>query len=118
MSTAIQPPKLDLSQFLQSMSDLERVNPVVRTGKVLCVTGPAVESSGPLASIGDICKIQTRGGHSSILAEVVGFRSNKVLLMPLGDMEGVQPGSTVTTDGKPLQIKIGFGLMGRVLNSL
>mgnify|MGYP001197522079 CR=1 FL=1 len=118
MSTAIQPPKLDLSQFLQSMSDLERVNPVVRTGKVLCVTGPAVESSGPLASIGDICKIQTRGGHSSILAEVVGFRSNKVLLMPFGDMEGVQPGSTVTTEGKPLQIKIGFDLMGRVLNSL
>ena len=100
------------------MNDLERINPVSRTGKVLCVTGPAVESNGPLASIGDLCRIQTREGHAPILAEVVGFRSNKVLLMPFGDMEGVQPGSAVTTEGKPLQIKMGFDLMGRVLNSL
>ena len=118
MSIALQPPKLDLGRFLQSMDDLERVNPVSRTGKVLCVTGPAVESNGPLASIGDLCRIQTREGHAPILAEVVGFRSNKVLLMPFGDMEGVQPGSAVTTEGKPLQIKMGFDLMGRVLNSL
>ena len=71
MSIALQPPKLDLGRFLQSMNDLERINPVSRTGKVLCVTGPAVESNGPLASIGDLCRIQTREGHAPILANIV-----------------------------------------------
>ena len=118
MSTFPGNSKLELDRFLQSIQELESVNPVVRTGKVTRVTGPVLESNGPLASIGDICHIQARSDKEPILAEVVGFRDNKVLMMPFGEMDGIQPGSQVITEGRPLQINMGFSLMGRVLNSL
>ena len=118
MSEALPIPKLNLARFLYSMSEIESLNPVTRTGRVMRVTGPVVQSAGPLASIGDLCRIRARDGHSEILAEVVGFQDKHVLLMPFSDMEGVQPGSLVFTDGKPLQIRTGYDLMGRVLNSL
>ncbi|HAQ98275.1 MAG: FliI/YscN family ATPase [Verrucomicrobiae bacterium] len=100
------------------MSEVESLNPVARTGKVIRVTGSVVQSSGPLASIGDLCRIKTRDNHTEILAEVVGFQDRHVLLMPFSDMEGVQPGSAVVSEGKPLQVRTGFDLMGRILNSL
>ena len=118
MSTAIPIPKLNLARFLYSMSEVESLNPVARTGKVIRVTGSVVQSSGPLASIGDLCRIKTRDNHTEILAEVVGFQDRHVLLMPFSDMEGVQPGSAVVSEGKPLQVRTGFDLMGRILNSL
>lgn len=118
MSTALPTPKLNLAHFLYSMSEIESLNPVARTGKVVRVTGSVVQSSGPLASIGDLCRIKARDGHSEILAEVVGFQDRNVLLMPFSDMEGVQPGSAVVSEGKPLQVRTGFDLMGRILNSL
>ena len=118
MSTFLGQSKLELGHFLNSIQELESINPVARTGKVIRVTGPVLESNGPLASIGDICNIHTRNGQMPMLAEVVGFRGNKVLMMPFGEMDGIQPGSQVVTEGKPLKINMGFGLMGRVLNSL
>ena len=118
MSTALPIPKLNLARFLYSMSEVESLNPVARTGKVIRVTGSVVQSSGPLASIGDLCRIKARDNHTEILAEVVGFQDRHVLLMPFSDMEGVQPGSAVVSEGKPLQVRTGFDLMGRILNSL
>ena len=86
MSTALPIPKLNLARFLYSMSEVESLNPVARTGKVIRVTGSVVQSSGPLASIGDLCRIKTRDNHTEILAEVVGLQDRQLLLMPVPDM--------------------------------
>ena len=85
-------------------------------GKVNQVVGLTIESIGPDVSVGSTCEIKSGGG--SILAEVVGFRENKILLMPLGDMGGVRPGAIVKALDVPITIKISESLLGRVLNGI
>ncbi|MDX1952348.1 MAG: FliI/YscN family ATPase [Verrucomicrobiota bacterium] len=87
-------------------------------GRVTQLIGLVIESEGPLAAVGEVCRIQSGRHDQFTYAEVVGFRNNRVLLMPLGEMNGIHPGSEVIATGKPLQIKVGDALMGRVLNGL
>lgn len=87
-------------------------------GKVAQVIGLVIESEGPLAAMGEVCRIQSGRDGESTLAEVVGFRNHRVLLMPLGELRGIQPGSDVIALGKPLQVPVGEALRGRVLNGL
>jgi len=77
-----------------------------------------IESKGPKTSIGDLCKIYITGGGAPVLAEVVGFNDENVLLMPYTNINRISPGSLVESTGKPLKIKVGEELIGRVLNSL
>lgn len=86
-------------------------------GRVAQVVGLVIESIGPSASIGELCMIQTESG-SEIPAEVVGFRDSRVLLMPLGELEGVSAGCTVRATGSCLQVPVGSSLLGRVLDGL
>jgi len=88
------------------------------SGKVTKVVGLTIESSGPEVKIGEICHIKTHRSNEEIVAEVVGFRDSKVLLMPLGDMEGVGPDSVVTATGSTLKVGVGESLLGRVLDGL
>jgi FliI/YscN family ATPase len=90
---------------------------VEKRGYVTQVIGLVIESSGPIAAVGDICRIEVPGGKG-ILAEVVGFRGDGVLLMPLRELHGIQPGSPVVAVGRSLKVPIGDGLRGRVLNGL
>ena len=90
---------------------------IKKFGKVNQVVGLTIESIGPDVSVGSTCSIKSSGGKS-ILAEVVGFRENKILLMPLGDMSGVRPGSIVEALEVPITIKISNNLLGRVLNGI
>jgi flagellum-specific ATP synthase len=92
-------------------------SPFRRTGRVRQVVGLAVESRGPSARIGEVCSLRTSAGPPEIFAEVVGFRDRDVLLLPLGDMEGIEAGSTVVAHGRPLQVGVGPGLLGRVVNA-
>ncbi len=95
----------------------ERMEPIRQRGRVDQVIGMVIESRGPQVSVGDRCSVSThRSGD--ITAEVVGFRGNRVLLMPLGSMEGVAPGSMVTASDEPFTVGVGKGLLGRVLNGL
>ncbi|MEG2295526.1 MAG: flagellar protein export ATPase FliI [Oscillospiraceae bacterium] len=87
-------------------------------GKVDKIIGMMIESTGPLANIGDVCKIFQLGETSYILSEVVGFKEEKVLLMPYGDIYGVGPGSVVESTGNQLQIKVGEGMIGRIVDSM
>lgn len=88
-------------------------------GKVLQVIGLTIEADGPESSIGDLCRIYNKlGDENYINAEVVGFRSEKVLLMPLGSMEGLKPGAIVINTNDPIKVKVGAGLLGRVLDGL
>ncbi|HDY88389.1 MAG TPA: EscN/YscN/HrcN family type III secretion system ATPase, partial [bacterium] len=67
---------------------LKNTDTITRCGVVTESRGLIVETRGPQASIGEICKIEC-GGNKKVMAEVVGFRDNRLLLMPLGDLEGI-----------------------------
>lgn len=103
--------------------DLSKYNCVLekeyikKTGKVSRVVGLTVESEGPDVSIGNCCKINTRN-NQSVLAEVVGFKDKKILLMPYGNIEGVGLGNIVEGFDYPLSVKVSEQLLGRVLNGL
>jgi flagellum-specific ATP synthase len=87
-------------------------------GRVVQLIGLVIESAGPLAAVGDVCRIESARHDGSTLAEVVGFRNHHVLLMPLGEIHGIHPGSEVVSLGAPLQVAVGDALKGRVLDAL
>jgi len=93
-------------------------NPMREIGKVIEIIGLVIEADGPKASIGDLCYIYNKLDEEPVWAEVVGFRSPKILLMPLGSMEGLQPGAIVVNTGAPMKVKVGEQLLGRVLGGL
>lgn len=96
---------------------LERINDIIHSGRVNQIVGLTIESIGPTTDIGEICLIKPRQGPG-IPAEVVGFKDQRVLLMPFSDLSGVGPGSLVTATGSPLMVPVGQGLLGRVLDGL
>lgn len=99
-----------------SLSDLiERVDPIEVSGRVAQAVGIVVEGYGPMTTVGEVCRI-TREVGGPIAAEVVGFRGDRVLLMPLGDMQGIGPGSRITMSGRVAGLGVGPGLLGRVLD--
>lgn len=85
-------------------------------GRVTQVVGLVVESDGPGARIGDLVHIRTPGGD--VAGEVVGFRGDRTLLMPLGELAGIQAGCLVRGTGKCLQVPVGDTLLGRVVDGL
>jgi flagellum-specific ATP synthase len=90
-------------------------------GRVVQLIGLVVESEGPLAALGEVCRIQCasrHGGISESLAEVVGFRNHHLLLMPLGEIHGIHPGAEVVATGAPLRVAVGGALKGRVIDGL
>lgn len=103
--------------FIKYKSLLQR-SYIKKYGRVSQVVGLTIESIGPDVSVGSICHIKSLGKNSSIKAEVVGFNGNKILLMPLGNMEGVGPGAVVEASDRPITVKVSEKLLGRVLNGL
>lgn len=104
---------------LKSYSDIiKNTNPIREIGKVVEIIGLIIEADGPQSSIGDLCYIYNKLDQEPIWAEVVGFREGKILLMPLGSMEGLQPGAIVVNTGSAMKIKVGEQLLGRVLDGL
>ncbi|SFE16463.1 type III secretion system ATPase, FliI/YscN [Paenibacillus algorifonticola] len=97
---------------------LQAIDPIRVNGKVTQVIGLTVESEGPDASIGDVCYIYPNKAAKPIKAEVVGFRNNKVILMPLGDLHSISSGCDVVGTGKPLSVQVGSELLGKVLDGL
>ena len=96
-----------------------------RHGRVRDLIGLVVEATGLQADVGELCHIDTsrgragrKGGRDPIPAEVVGFRDGATLLMPLGALEGIGPGTTVTATGQQLRVQAGDALLGRVLDGL
>ncbi len=96
---------------------LPRIQTVKQHGRVVQVVGLTIESEGPAARLGELCYIYDHQGNP-IRAEVVGFKASRVLLMPLGEMGGIGPGCEVRSTGKPLSVKVGWNLLGRVLDGL
>lgn len=97
---------------------VKSTTPYKEIGQVTHIIGLVIEADGPPSSIGDLCYIYPRMDAEPIWAEVVGFRENKILLMPLGEMEGLKPGATVMNSGGAIEVKVGIELLGRVLDGL
>lgn len=89
-----------------------------KLGKVAKVVGLTVESIGPAAKLNDLCHIITQDKDQVINAEVVGFRDDRVLLMPYDQTVGVGLGSRVENTGVPLKVMVGDELLGKVLDGL
>ncbi|MEZ0537766.1 flagellar protein export ATPase FliI [Caldicellulosiruptoraceae bacterium PP1] len=102
--------------FEKILEKIEHTNFYHFTGYVNQVIGLTIETIGPPVSIGTICKIKTSKNEN--LAEVVGFKENKVLLMPYSDLKGVYPGCKVIASDDAFEIKVSENLLGRILNGL
>src|SRR6188508_1686909 len=87
-------------------------------GRVVQLIGLVIESEGPLAAVGEVCRIESARHDGFTLAEVVGFRDHHLLLMPLGEMHGIHPGSEVTATSSAMRTPVGLALKGRVLDGL
>lgn len=89
-----------------------------KLGKITNVVGLTLESAGPDAKLGELCRIYTNGGEASIMAEVVGFKDNHTLLMPYEATEGIGLGCIVENEEHPLSVLVGDFLLGQVLDGL
>jgi flagellum-specific ATP synthase len=96
---------------------IDRASTIKHFGKVTKVVGLVIESEGPAISVGRLCNIENHDG-SRVQAEVVGFRDDRLLLMPYGPIEGINPGAIVTSTSDQLRIPVGPALVGRVLGGL
>lgn len=89
-----------------------------KLGKVSQVVGLTIESVGPDVNIGQTCLIKAGKYGDAVLSEVVGFKNNNILLMPLGNMQGVGPGNQVEAQERPITVDVSESLLGRVLDGL
>lgn len=98
---------------------MTRSNPVLDSpaGTVDEVVGLVMRATLPGVALGELCKIDRRNAPP-LLAEVVGFRGEQAVLLPLGDLIGVAPASAVWRTGGPLSITCADDLLGRVLDGL
>lgn len=89
-----------------------------RLGKIDKIVGMTIEATGLDGRIGDVCSIQVSNQQNTILAEVVGFREDKILMMPYDDIEGIGQGSIVCNTGDKLKIRVSDALIGRTVDAL
>lgn len=106
---------INLQKYIDT---IEGVDFIKYNGEITKVTGLTIESKGPQSNIGELCYIKPFNSNRYIMAEVVGFKEDKILLMPFGDMEGIGPGSKVIASGHTLQVSVGEELVGRILDGL
>lgn len=85
-------------------------------GRVDKVVGLTIESIGPNAPLGELCEIESMSGK--VLAEIVGFKENKVILMPLSDTEGMSAGASIVATGERLSVPVGDSMLGRIIDGL
>lgn len=85
-------------------------------GRVAQIIGMVIEGKGPAMAVGGLCEIEAM--THKVQAEVVGFRNDRVLLMPLGDMRGINPGSRIRLKHQYADARVGGGLLGRVIDGL
>jgi flagellum-specific ATP synthase len=106
-----------LVDFSGYYAALETVPLMNCQGRVVRVCGSTVQSAGPVIGLGELCGIHARDGRR-ILAEVVGFRDDHLILLPLEHLKGISPGDAVTARTTPRHILLSESVLGRVLNGL
>lgn len=102
----------------QALHSLDRLNPMRVRGKVNRIVGTVIEGYCPQATIGSLCEIMPLHGGDHVWAEVVGFRENSALLMPLGEMHGLGVGSLIRVLDMSAYVDVGDSLLGRVVDAM
>ncbi|GIX47051.1 MAG: hypothetical protein KatS3mg131_1262 [Candidatus Tectimicrobiota bacterium] len=97
---------------------LRTVQPIRSRGTVCRVRGLLIVGQGPAAALGDVCEIYPRCRNVPVRAEVVGFAQHEIMLMPLGELRGIRPGSPILHRGERAAVPVGLALQGRVLDGL
>jgi len=97
---------------------VERTPRFAEYGRVTRIVGLVIEAVGVDVAMGELCRVRSLTHNTTVLAEVVGFRERGVLLMPLGQVDGIHPGSAVEAMERSLGLSVGMGLLGRVLDGL
>ena len=89
-----------------------------RRGRVSDLIGLIIEATGLQVEVGEVCMVGEGRDRPAVATEVVGFRGGRTLLMPLGDLHGIGPGTIVNPTGKPFRVAVGEPLLGRVIDGL
>lgn len=97
---------------------INELNVIKIWGKVTRIVGLVIEGHCPHASIGSLCEITPTDGGETISAEIVGFKDSKALLMPLGELRGLGPGSLIRVIRNSATIRVGNNLLGRVIDAM
>lgn len=106
----------DSPDFENLISHLEEIELTVVHGRITEIVGMLIKAVVPNVKMGEVCLVKREG--TPLLTEVVGFTKEEVFLSPLGEMHGIGPSSEVIPTRLPLHIKVGQGLLGRVLDGL
>ncbi|MEA4941157.1 MAG: FliI/YscN family ATPase [Oscillibacter sp.] len=104
--------------FGQMIQQLQNADTFSLTGRIENIVGMSIEASGGNAAVGDICRIYNGDTGEQVTAEVVGFKNDRILLMPYSDMSGISAGNFVRNTGKQLTLPMGTFLRGRIINAL
>jgi FliI/YscN family ATPase len=107
--------RLPLDRYFER---LQRADPLPITGRVTRTVGLVVESRGPRAKVGELCELESVTGGAPLALEVVGFRDGALLTVPLGATAGIQPGDLIVARGAVSSMRVGQGLLGRVIDGL
>ena len=105
----------DKNRYLNIIQNSRTIKEI---GKITEIIGLTIESDGPKSSIGDLCYIYNDFSDKPTMAEVVGFKRDKILLMPLASPDGIHPGALVVNTGGAMKVGVGNQLIGRVLGGL
>ena len=106
---------IDIGKYRNFIAETSLVK---KSGKVKRIVGMIVEGDGPPVAVGSICIIKPINGKAPVQGQVVGFQDNKILLMPLGDIYGVEPGSVIESAEETPTFSVTPHLMGRVIDGL
>jgi len=109
---------LETTIFEKYLESAERVDPIKCVGRICKVQGLLIESRGPTAIIGELCRIEAPKGRGHIQAEVVGLRDEIVQLMAFEETDGIEVGNRVIALGRRLEVPVSNKLLGRVLDAL
>ncbi len=104
--------------FQDTIKQIQQAETIGHTGKIENIVGMSIEASGGRAAVGDICRIYSGESGGQVPAEVVGFKNDRMLLMPYAEMTGISSGNFVRNTGHQLQLRAGPFLKGRIINAL
>src|SRR5262252_7405602 len=87
-------------------------------GRVRRLLGVTVHASVPQVRLGEVCHLVDPTTSQTVMAEVIGLADDLAVLTPIGDLTGLSNASEVVPTGAELQVPVGIGLLGRVVNAL
>ena len=109
---------VDCTRVARAARAIKEADLAHRRGRVSDLIGLIIEATGLEVEIGEVCMVGDGRGRPLVATEVVGFRGGRTLLMPLGELHGIGPGTLVNPTGEPFRVAVGASLLGRVIDGL